>query len=67
MMVMTWSGGSERRRLLKGSSRNKEKVFDQEESAMDPNDVEPLNSVSPTSLMLYGTSEDEVMIVDGLA
>ena len=61
---MTRSGGFGRRRLLKGSSSNKEKVFDQEGLAMDPIDVKPLNSVPPTALVPYGTSEDEVLAAE---
>ena len=60
-MVMTRSSGFGRRRLAKESSSNKGKIFDQEESAMDSIDVEPLRSAPPASLMPYGTSEDEVL------
>ena len=64
MMVMTQSGGPRRRRLLKGSSNNKKNVFDQEGSAMDPIDVEPLNSAPLATLMPYGISKDEVLVVE---
>ena len=64
MMAMTRSSGFGRRRLLKGSSSNKDKVFDQEGLAMDPIDVKPLNSMSPTALLPYGTSEDEVLAAE---
>ena len=33
---------------------------------MDPIDVEPLRSTPPTSLVPYGTSEDEVLTTDAL-
>ena len=64
-MVMMGSSGPGRRKLLKGSSSSKGKTFDQEGSAMDPIDVEPLNSTLPATLMPYGTSEDETPIVEG--
>ena len=51
---------------MKGSSINKGKIFDQEGSAMDPIDVEPLRSAPPASLVPYGTSEDEFLIANGL-
>ena len=60
-MVMTRSGGSSRRRLVKGSSSNKGNIFDKKELAMDPIDVEPLSFAPPTLLVPYGTSEDEVL------
>ena len=60
-MVMMRSGGSGRMRLVKGSSSNKGKIFDQEGSVMDPIDVEPLCSTLPASLVPYDTSEDEVL------
>ena len=60
-MVMTSSGGSDRRRLVKGSSSSKGKTFDQEGSAIDPIDVEPLSSAPLPSLVPYGTSEDEIL------
>ena len=63
-MVMTRSSGFGRRRLVKGSSSNKGKAFDQEGLGMDPIEVEPLTA-SPTSLIPYGTSEDEIPTVEG--
>ena len=53
-MVMTISGGSNRRRLVKGSFNSKGKTFDQE-LAMDPIDMEPLSLALPTTLVSYGT------------
>ena len=64
-MVMTRSGGSDRRRLVKGSSSSKGKTFDQEGSAIDPIDVEPLSSAPIASLVPYGTSEDEIPTKEG--
>ena len=60
-MVMMRYGRSGRMRLVKGSSINKGKIFDQERSAMDPIDVEPLCYTLPASLVPYDTSEDEVL------
>ena len=64
MMVMTQSGGPGRRRLLKGSSNNTKKVFNQEGSAMDPIDVEPLNSAPLAALVPYDISKDEFLVVE---
>ena len=66
MMVMTRSGGFGRRRLLKGSSNNKEKVFNQERLAIDPIDVKPLNSTPLTLLVPYRMFENEVLIANAL-
>ena len=65
-MGMTRSSGSGRRRLVIVQSNNKGKIFDQEGSAMDPIDVEPLRSAPPTLLVPHGTSEDEVLVADVL-
>ena len=64
-MVMTRTGGSDRRRLVKRSSSSKEKSFDQEGSAIYPISVEPLSSAPPTSLVPYGTSEDVIHAEEG--
>ena len=64
-MVMTRSGGSDRRRLVKGSSSSKGKTFDQEGLAIDPIDVEPLSSTPLASLVPYGTFEDEIPAKEG--
>ena len=64
-MVVTKSGGSRRRKLMKGSSSLKDKTFDQERSTMDPIDVELLNLVFPVILVPYGTFEDETPIAEG--
>ena len=63
-MMMTRSSGSGRRRLVKESSSSKGKTFDQERSAMDPIDVEPLSLASPTTLVPYGTYEDDTPTTD---
>ena len=57
-MVMTISGGFDRRRLVKGSFNSKGKTFDQE-LAMDPIDMEPLSLALPTTLVSYGTFEED--------
>ena len=57
-MVITRSGGSSRKRLVKGSSDNKEGLV------MDPIDVEPLRSAMVAFLVPYGTFEDEVLMAD---
>ena len=59
-MVMTRSGGSDRRRLVKRSSNSKGKSFDQEGSAIDPIGVEPLSSAPLASLVPYCTSKDVI-------
>ena len=57
-MVMMRSGGSGRRRLVKGSSNSKGKTFNKKGSAIDPIDVEPLSSALPT-LVPYGIFLDK--------
>ena len=47
-MVMMRSDGFGRTNLLKGSSCYKGQTFDQEGSAMDPIDLEPLSLAPPT-------------------
>ena len=64
-MVMTRSGGSDRRRLVKGSSNSEGKTFDQEGLAIYPIDVEPLSPTPPASLVPYGTFEDEILAKEG--
>ena len=64
---MTRSGGSDRRTLVKGSSNNKGKIFDQEGSAMDPIIMEPLSSAMIASLVPYDTYEDEFLAAYALA
>ena len=64
-MVITRSGGSGRRKILKGSSSSKGKIFDQEGLVMNPIVKELLNSASPSALVLYGTTEDETPIAKG--
>ena len=63
-MVRARSGEFGRRIQVKGSYSNKENIFEQEELAMDPIDVEPLRYAPPTSLVPYGMSKDEVRITD---
>ena len=64
-MVMTRYGGSDRRRLVKGSSSSEGKTFDQEGSTIDPIDVEPLSLAPLASVMPYGTSENEIPAKEG--
>ena len=64
-MVMTRYGVSFQRRLVKVSSNSKGKTFDEKGLAIDPMDVEPLNSTPPATLVPYGTSEDEITIAKG--
>ena len=58
-MVMTRSGGSSRRKIVKGSSSKQGRIYDQEGLAMDPIDMEPLRFSGLIAIMHYGTSEDE--------
>ena len=62
-MVMTISSSTGTRKLEKGSPSQQGRIFDQDGSAMDPIDVEPLRSTS-MALMPYGTSEENVPTAD---
>ena len=63
-MVMTRSGGSRIRKLVKGSSSAKGKTFDQEGSTMDPIVMKPIRSALLATLVPYGTSKDKVPNVE---
>ena len=62
-MVMVRSGRVSIRKLRKGISIEKGRIFDQDGSSMDPIDVEPLHS-APLALVPYGTSKEDVLVAD---
>ena len=59
-MVITRSGRTDLRRLRKGVSSDKGRTFDQDGSAMDLIDMEPLSLAPPPALVPYGTFEEDI-------
>ena len=64
-MVLTRPSGAGTRKLRKGSSSSKRRIFYQDRSTMDPIDVEPLRLAPPLALVSYGKSKEGIPVAVG--